>query len=144
MKLPASVLMVCCGFFMAADKARDMTDQEKIQGTWTLVSAQSNGKALPDDVVKNITLVFADNKLKTKNKDRENEAPFKLNWEKKPREIDLELPDGVGRGIYDLDGDNLKIIHGEVEQERPKEFVSKPDSKLILLVLKREKKDEKK
>jgi uncharacterized protein (TIGR03067 family) len=144
MKLTRLLLIVCLGFFIAADKAKDMTDQEKIQGTWILVSAQSNGKALPDDVVKNVRLVFAENKLKTKNKDRVTEATFKLSQDKKPREIDLELNDGVGRGIYALEGDDLKIIHGEVDQERPTEFVSKPDSKLILLILKREKPDESK
>ena len=38
-----------------------------------------------------------------------------------------------------LPGDNLKLIHGEAGDPRPKEFVSKEGSGLTLMVLKRAK-----
>ena len=46
------------------------------------------------------------------------------------------------RGIYSLEGDNLTICYHrdpEKEGDRPAEFATKPDSGLVLLVLKRQK-----
>jgi hypothetical protein len=44
----------------------------------------------------------------------------------------------VEKGIYRLDADTLKIVHGEVGEARPNEF-PKAGSGLTVLVLKREK-----
>ncbi len=113
-----------------------MSDREKVQGTWELVAAERNGKPLPDEVIQHIRLIFAGDKLKTKHKDRTTEATFKLDSNTTPKEIDLDMDGNVGRGIYQLDGDTLKIVHGEVGDTRPKEF-PKPGSGLTFLVLKR-------
>ena len=115
-----------------------MDDQEKIQGTWALASGERGGKALPDEVTKHVKLVFAGNKITTKNKERQTEATFKLDPKKVPKEIDLDMDGSIGKGIYQLDGDTLKIAHGEVGDARPKEF-PKMGSGLTVLVLKREK-----
>ena len=115
-----------------------MGDQEKIHGTWALVSGERNGKPLSDEVVRNIKLIFAGDKLTTKHKDRKTEAALKLDANKTPKEIDLDMDGSVGKGIYQLDGDSLKIVHGEVGDARPKDF-PKADSGLTILVLKREK-----
>ena len=121
----------------AADKPL-ANDVEKIQGTWLLVSGERGGKPLPPEITKNIKLVFAGDKLTTKNKDRKSEASFKLDATTKPKEIDIDMEGSVGRGIYQLDGDNLKIAHGEVGDPRPTEF-PKELSGLTVLVLQREK-----
>ena len=57
---------------------------------------------------------------------------------KTPKEIDLNMEGQVGKGIYELEGDTLKIAHGEVGDARPKEF-PKAGSGLTVLVLKRAK-----
>ena len=116
-----------------------MNDQEQIQGNWLLISAERNGKATPEDVAANIRLVFDGDKLLTKNKDRVTEAKFRLNPDKKPSEIDLDMDGQVGHGIYTLQGDSLKIIHGEAGDIRPTEFAAATGSGLTLLVLKRDK-----
>ena len=59
--------------------------------------------------------------------------------DKKPKAIDVDMDGNVGEGIYQLDGDNLKLIHGEAGDPRPTEFVSKEGSRLTLMVLKRSK-----
>jgi uncharacterized protein (TIGR03067 family) len=114
-----------------------MEDQEKIQGGWVLVSGERNGKPLPAEVTRHIKLIFAGSKLTTQNKERKSDSPFKLDPNKAPKEIDLEMEGNIGKGIYELKGDTLKILHGEVGDARPKEF-AKPGSNLTLLVLKRE------
>ena len=135
------IAVIACGIFIPMTKAADKpaaSDVEKIQGTWLLISGERGGKALPPEITKNITLVFAGDKLTTKNKDRKTEATFKLDATRKPKEIDIDMEGSVGRGIYQLDGDNLKIAHGEVGGPRPTEF-PKELSGLTVLVLKREK-----
>jgi uncharacterized protein (TIGR03067 family) len=134
--------VAACGLLLAADEAKEkqrMSDQEKVQGTWAMVSGDRNGKPLPDEVIKHVQLIFAGDKLTTKHKDRATDAKFKLRPEPTPKEIDLDLDGSVGRGIYDLEGDNLKILHGEVGNPRPTTFDVKEPSGLTLLVLKREK-----
>src|SRR5260221_13152945 len=101
---------------------RPMSDQEQIQGTWLLISAERNGKATPVDIAMHIRLVFDADKLLTKNKDRVTEAKFRLNPDKKPSEVDLDMDGQVGHGIYVLQGDSLKIVHGEVGNAGPTEF----------------------
>jgi uncharacterized protein (TIGR03067 family) len=115
-----------------------MDDQEKIQGTWALVSGEYNGKPLPDEVVQHVQLIFAGEKLTTKNKNRQTEATFWLNPNRAPKEIDVYMEGNVGKGIYRLDGDTLKIAHGEVGSDRPKEF-PKAGSGVTILVVRREK-----
>jgi uncharacterized protein (TIGR03067 family) len=114
-----------------------MSDREQIQGTWQLVSGERNGKPISEDVAKQVRLVFEGCKLLTKSKDRVTEGKFRLNAEVKPAEIDLEMDGQLGEGIYSLDGDNLKVVHGEVGDPRPTEFIPDPGSGLTLLVLKR-------
>jgi uncharacterized protein (TIGR03067 family) len=135
------LLVAACSLLPAAAEAEEkkpMGDQEKIQGTWALVSGERGGKPLPDEVVTHVKLIFSGKKLTTKNKDRQTEAAFKLDPNKEPKEIDVDMEGSVGKGIYQLDGDTLKIAHGEVGDTRPKEF-PKAGSGLTVLVLKRDK-----
>ena len=135
------LVVAACGLLLAGDKTHEkqlIGDQEKIQGTWALVSGERNGKPLPDVVIPHIKLIFAGDKLTTKHKDRKTEATFRLVSSTTPKEIDLDMEGNVGKGIYQLDGDTLKIVHGEVGDARPKDF-PKPGSGLTELILKREK-----
>jgi len=134
------LLIAACGLLLAADNTKEnqaMGDQEKIQGTWALVSGERNSKPLPDQVIQHVKLIFAGDRLTTQHKDRKTEATFKLDPNKTPKEIDLVMDGHVGKGIYQLDGDSLKMVHGEVGDARPKDF-PKAGSGLTVLVLKRE------
>jgi uncharacterized protein (TIGR03067 family) len=135
------ILVAACGFLLAADNPKEkpsMSDQEKVQGTWALVSGERKGKPFSQDVVQHVKLIFAGDKLTTKTKDRETEATFKLDSSKRPKEIDLDMDGNIGKGVYELESDTLKIAHGEIGDARPKEF-PKPGSGLTILILKREK-----
>jgi uncharacterized protein (TIGR03067 family) len=134
--------MAFCGLLLATGALQDqkpMTDQDKIQGTWTLKSAEREGKTVPGEVTKQISLIFSGDQLTTRNKDRTTRATFKLHPDLSPKGIDLDMEGSVGLGIYELAGDDLKIVHGEVGDPRPKGFDLGGTSGLTLLVLKREK-----
>jgi hypothetical protein len=51
----------------------------------------------------------------------------------KPREIDLRYKHAVAFGIYELDGDFLKLIVRDSGAERPSTFKGSPDGMLFTL-----------
>jgi uncharacterized protein (TIGR03067 family) len=114
-----------------------MSDNDRIQGTWALVSGERYGQAFSNQVIETVTLEFSGDNLSTKTKDRVNKATFKLHPECTPKGIDLDMGGTVGMGIYRLDGDALTILHGEVGDKRPTRFDAKETPRLTLLVLRR-------
>src|SRR5207244_10600901 len=60
-------LAVALAAAQPAKEKKPMIDQERLQGTWQLVSGERAGKPFPAEVVKNVRLVFAGNKLATHN-----------------------------------------------------------------------------
>jgi uncharacterized protein (TIGR03067 family) len=114
-----------------------MNDTQRIQGEWSLISGERHGEEFPAEAIKNVKLTFAGNVLKTTKPDGETEATFVLHPEMDPKGIDLDMEGNLGLGIYKLDGNSLSILHGEIEEPRPKEFAAVKDGALTLLVLRR-------
>ena len=138
MRTRIAVALVC-GLVLSAGLAADeKSDQDKIQGKWKIESGLKGGKPIPDDK-KNVTIEFAGSKMKAlqDGKDQVFEMTFKLDSSKKPKAIDVDMDGKPGLGIYVLDGDTLKICHGEQGDERPTELASKEGTTLTLVVLKR-------
>jgi uncharacterized protein (TIGR03067 family) len=118
-------------------------DKAGLQGTWKVTSSVSKGvKAEPEEIF----LIFRGDAIliREDGKTAENFS-FLLDPSKKPKEIDLTLKVGaqkgrVDRGIYQLDGDTLRIcIQSNKDAPRPGEFVSPQNSELWLVTLQRTK-----
>ena len=135
--------LLTAGFLLGAAGAQDDAkgDHEKIQGTWKVVSAEDSGRKAPDEAVKNMKWVITKDTITYKFGDKTTKWSYKLDATKKPKWIDLTEGDRTMLGIYELDGDNLKICFPEGRKgERSTAFESKPDSvNDILIILKREK-----
>ena len=114
-----------------------MNDTQRIQGEWSLISGERHGQKFPAEAIKNVKLTFAGNVLRTTKPDGETEATFVLHPELDPKGIDLDMEGNLGLGIYKLDGNSLSILHGEIEQPRPKDFGAIKDGTLTLLVLRK-------
>src|SRR5437764_624829 len=104
------------------------SDQEKIQGTWTVESATRGGMPAPDDMIKNTKFVFAGTKVTIQGGGGPGaeEATFTLDGGKKPGAIDIKpmsRPEQAVKGIYELQGDTLKLCVKR-EGDRPTEFTS--------------------
>lgn len=128
-----------------APPEKEKKDEDKIQGTWIVVSVEDGGRADADKV--GVKLVFEGDMVTIKDPKHEEKAKIKLDPAKKPKTIDITpgekgAPAKVVQGIYELNKDELKICFTRGGGgARPTEFVSKAGSDVSLIVLKREKKE---
>jgi uncharacterized protein (TIGR03067 family) len=121
---------------MAKNDASD-EDLKRFQGKWMLVSITIDGKAsaLADDQYWTIK----GNKILYDTDDRDD---FKLDASKKPKFISVhcvrkDLDDYKLHGVYELDGDLLRICAAGVDKDCPKGFKSEKGSGRWLVVLKK-------
>jgi uncharacterized protein (TIGR03067 family) len=131
----------------AAAKEEAPKDEEKIAGAWAIESAERGGQKVPAELFKEGKWIFAgDGKVTAKFRGENGPAlrgTYKLDPATKPKQITITTDDGKTQpSIYKLDGDTLTLCLGDKDlgTERPTEFASKEGSKVILFVLKREKK----
>ncbi|HYT87230.1 MAG TPA: TIGR03067 domain-containing protein [Gemmataceae bacterium] len=111
------------------------SDQDRLQGTWEIVSLQKGGEDIPEEIAKTIRLTFKDDKATLVILDINKDGTFKIDAGKKPRTIDLTLDDKTAEGIYAFDGKNLKICIAEAGQPRPTEFKSEGGTQTALATL---------
>jgi uncharacterized protein (TIGR03067 family) len=114
-------------------------DQLKLQGKWIVESFEYNGT--PVELLKGAVREFKDDKytLTPKAGDVINGVVKLLDSSKTPKIIDLEVNGQTLPGIYEIEGDTFKICYNLNNPERPTEYVSKPDSGVVLVVHKRAK-----
>ena len=130
-----------------ADEKADL-DKEvaKFQGTWTFESCETGGKKIPIDELKGVILTFEGNKHTVKKGDDVIQVGTqKLDPSKSPKTIDVTMTEGpsngmVMLGIYEFDGDVLKVCFDPQGKKRPTEFKSPPGSENFVNVHKRIKK----
>lgn len=102
---------------------------EALKGTWQMVSGTRPGNvAIPEDEVKQFTMVIDDSTLTHRKDGKDYGGPrsYTIDPAKTPKEIDLEYKEGAAAGarrlgIYELDGDTLKISLGSPDR-RPTGF----------------------
>src|SRR5208337_335755 len=89
-----------------ADKKETPKDEEKILGTWAVVSYEEGGQKAPEERIKEAKVIFAiDGKMTVKQGEREQEFTYKLDPAKKPKEFSGTNDKGLTvLGIYKLDG----------------------------------------
>jgi len=128
------------------------SDKEKLQGVWTVTELGWDGETKPLPAGLTGRLVFEGDQyslgfftelLQNSQSGSLVYATFKLNSTKSPRQIDLAVSmqpkNKPWLGIYELDGDNLRLCLPEVApfDRRPTEFKAGKGSNLKVLTLKR-------
>lgn len=141
------VVLVGAGLGVAADNGKEdavKKDLAELKGTWAIISAERDGKTVTD---KTVTLTFDGAGRATVKKG--DAVLFKgtsnIDPTKKPKTYDVtEDSEGVTKGktfpgIYELNGDTLRICSVVPEMDRPTEFASKPGRGYFLRVYQRQK-----
>jgi uncharacterized protein (TIGR03067 family) len=120
------------------------TDLDRFQGTWYLVAAVEDGNVLPEDKVKQETIVFKGDTFRFPGSAADGTSKagtFKLDENKTPKEIDSISTDKVVMlGIYRMDDNGYKVCFAPAGKPRPTDIRSEPGSGNILQSWGREKK----
>ncbi len=127
-------------------------DNQGVQGTWKVVTFEESTREMPAEAVKQFRVTITEKTFRMATPDwKAIEGTYQLDAGKKPKWFDLTdvtitkpPPDKakstrkVLKGIYELDGDTLKIVLRQAEGgERPKDFAG--GQGLAVLILKRDK-----
>ena len=127
-------------------KPQGKSDKDLFQGPWKLVAIDKEGEKAPQELIDNIKIAFKGDKVVMEFMGMSKEGDFRLDPSTKPKSIDMTIDDKAVKGIYQLDGNSLKICLKD-GGGRPTKFETAAGSQSILIVLKREKaakKEEKK
>jgi RNA polymerase sigma factor (sigma-70 family) len=118
-----------------------------LTGRWKATSFEQDGRALPEEKVKEIEATFGGDGYRFTSGPRVAGAltgTFTTDPDTKPKSFELVPKAGVYegqafKGIYKVEGDTLTVCFVWPTKERPKEFVSPPNSSAVLAVFKRQK-----
>src|SRR5262245_18600300 len=147
---PAIFVLVALFLGLGAVHGGDTAkDWHKLKGNWQAVEILTlDGKAVSADEVKAVKLTFAGADrmifIAARSTDKQ-EYSVKMDASKEPKAIDLKALDGESKGdvllgIYQLDGDTLKLcVASEPKIDRPSRFTSEVGSKNFLYTFKRAK-----
>ena len=138
LSLLGAVLMASLVAVAALNAGEAQGDQDKIRGKWDLVEVREGGAVQKPKKPRQRVVEFDADKVRF---DDGTAQEYLLNPRKKPKEIDVKLSDDEAhrlvRGIYQLDGDELKICVDLSGKRRPAAFESKKGSEHRVLILKR-------
>ena len=118
-----------------------------LEGTWKAISFEQDGRALPEEKLKEVGVTFSGDSYFFTSGVRVAGAlkgTVSVDPEAKPTSFELTAKAGVYegkvfKGIYRLEEDTLTLCFVWPTKERPKEFVSPPNSTVVLAVFKRQK-----
>jgi uncharacterized protein (TIGR03067 family) len=143
-----SLLLLVLAFAAGAKEPSEdaaAKDLKGMQGDWVVASMEVDGMKVPDeDAMALFRSVKGDRYSVSRYRKVVGKGTIRLDAKKKPKAIDA-MPAGASGegksllGIYELDGDKLKLCFARPGSPRPTEFVSKEDSGHTLTVWQREK-----
>lgn len=145
----AAGLLIVSGFVgcNATSNAKTVANEDlkRMDGTWTMVRGEMNGKPLSQQEVNSAELIIVgDNYTVRLGDEGVKKGIQKLDATKTPKQInahDTEGPTtGENLGIYEFttDGD-FRVCFAATGKERPTEFVSTPDNGQFIHVWRRAK-----
>jgi RNA polymerase sigma factor (sigma-70 family) len=113
-----------------------------LDGTWQVTAVTKNGVDDSKDEVDAAKLVLSGETFALHQGSKTMKGMFKVDPTQSPATIDLVLTEGGDRGemhvgIYELDGDKLRICMTHKDKERPTKFESADGSGAVLVMLKR-------
>jgi len=118
-------------------------NEEKLEGTWKLIACEADGKDLPEKQLKDGKLVLkGDDYTVTLADIGTVTGTQKLDPMKEPKTIDIKDASGPNKdktclGIYELKGDEFRVVFAPPAKPRPTKFTTAADSGQWMHVWKR-------
>ena len=141
-----AAFVVGAGVLTAGDEDEAIKkDRKQMAGTWRVISYEKDGKKAPADQLEKTRSILSDDGKATVQRDGKTiaEGNIKIDPTKKPKQSEATYTEGELKGktvlgIYEVDGDSMKICFSLPGKDRPTEFSSKPGSGHVLIVYKRD------
>jgi uncharacterized protein (TIGR03067 family) len=147
MRAPIGALLAVAVLIAAAGAGDDAVKGEwkKFNGTWIAIAMEKEGKKLSEEEIKglDLQLILKDDKYTVKvGSNVIDTGTSKPDPTKKPKTVDVMPSEGPNKGktikgIYELDGDSLRVCYDLAGKGRPKALATKADSGQVLIVYKR-------
>jgi uncharacterized protein (TIGR03067 family) len=122
----------------------EQREVQRLQGTWVMVSATSDGQTVSEERSRRFALVVQGtmHKLMTDGKVAVRGVGFEVDPSATPKQYTNIVPDGSGGravvlGIYKLEGDTLTTCQAAPGRERPRSFDAGPGTGRSLHVFQR-------
>jgi uncharacterized protein (TIGR03067 family) len=117
-----------------------MTDLDRLQGTWNVISLEMDGHAMPSPG--SACIVIAGSQFQSLGMGAVYEGTVEFNPRKRPKHFDLLFTAGPEQGnrapgIYELSGDDWKLCLAVTGKTRPAGFATSPGSGHALEILHR-------
>ena len=139
----SSLVAVVLTVGAAPREAAEGDDLKKMQGDWMVVSMTANGIKYPDEEAQSLFRTIEGNNYQISRYSKPiGKGTFKLDPAATPKTIDSSPaadPSKPILGIYEFDGDNLKVCNAPPGKPRPSDFEAKAGSGHSLTVWQPEK-----
>jgi uncharacterized protein (TIGR03067 family) len=117
-------------------------DKAKLQGTWTVVSMEADGKAAPAEVVQAMRFQFKGDALVVHTEAGDENQAYRLDATKSPKVIELVPPKGerAVKGTYELTKDQLRIVLNPERSVKtaPNTAPPAPETSVVIMVLRKQ------
>ena len=146
--LPSTLTHIISAWLVSAaalaSVASDAPDSKAIEGTWTPVKAELGGQALPDSVLKAISLKLHNGQYEVSVSGQPDKGTYAIDASAKPKSMIITGTDGPNKGktfpaIYELEGESLRICYDLSGKQLPIEFKTGAGTKLYLVTYNRRK-----
>lgn len=141
-----TLVLIAASLLLSGDAPKEdpiKQELDKLQGTWVIVANTQEGKEAPESLRESKRYTIKGDHYSVFFKGAEKpllEFRIKLDPTSKPKTIDiigLKTDAVLLAGLYELDGDTLKICVPVGSGDRPKAFKSEAGSKSGIIVYKR-------
>jgi uncharacterized protein (TIGR03067 family) len=139
------------GTLVGADRPGSVVRDElaRLQGTWQLVSAETEGRKTPEEQAGKVQVVISGKTHTVRFGDQviAHDVRLEIDPTASPKQTTDTITEGPDRGkqirgIYRLEGDTLTSCVAPAGKDRPTGFASKPGSGHTLRVFRRVKNEE--
>jgi len=145
MKHRSLLVVAAAVLLLGADDKEDaiIKTRTKLLGIWNVAAYEAMGARDPE-LSQQLKVLITEKDFIVQQKDNEAKSGYRIDPTQKPMHINLVPASGPNMdknlpGIFELDGDTLKVIWNDKGKGRPKEFKTAMDSGNVMLILKRQK-----